>query len=149
MAWMRQENCTLKVLCHQEGGINERISAKIISASFPPVLLNSETLSLEIIPAPGRLQGLSLCSWQKTTITVHVQCPAQHVPRPLTPTREGTIQHFSHFLKLFLSTCCKALPETVSGGRWIFWQFQWSEALLHGHIPILPSCCSSVLPLFD
>lgn len=115
MAWMRQENCTLKILCHQEGGINGRISAKIISASFPHVLLNSDTLSYKIIPAAGRLQGPSLCSWQKTTITVHGQCPAQHVPRPRTPTREASLQHFSCFLKLFLSTRCKALPDSLRG----------------------------------
>lgn len=148
MAWMRQENCTLKILCHQEGGINGRISAKIISASFPHVLLNSDTLSYKIIPAAGRLQGPSLCSWQKTTITVHGQCPAQHVPRPRTPTREASLQHFSCFLKLFLSTRCKALPDSLRDRR-IFWQLQRSEALLRGHVPILPSCYSSVLPPFD
>lgn len=148
MAWMRQENCTLKILCHQEGGINGRISAKIISASFPHVLLNSDTLSYKIIPAAGRLQGPSLCSWQKTTITVHGQCPAQHVPRPRTPTREASLQHFSCFLKLFLSTRCKALPDSLRDRR-IFWQLQRSEALLRGRVPILPSCYSSVLPPFD
>lgn len=118
-------------------------------------------LSCEIIPASG-LNPLGL----KGPLAMFLAQNKRHSPHavsssaspqatdshyPSLYTRAGSPQHFSYFLNRFSKHCCKALSETASGDGWIFAVTLsiGAENLVHGHVPILPSCCSSILLPFD